>query len=302
MKGWRIVGLLLFNLYLASFWWSPAFADPILVASRNGDVDALAEALAEQPSVDPKSLERPLYFAAQLGHAEAVSMLLSHGANPNTVLDFGGALQKAARGNHVEALEALLNAGADPNNRDRDRELTALHSAAERGALEAAQLLLKHGADVNARNRWGLPPIHLAARKDRQEMIAFLSANGAAALPAAPISADELEVADLELGRISAIMCVQCHQVEPATTAIRNNSLGPSLTNVVGRDIGVVDGFRYSDSLKARGGSWTIQELNSFLTDPPGAIPGTEMEYPLNLTRKERVALIAYLVTLSENE
>ncbi len=38
-------------------------------------------------------------------------------------------------------------------------------------------------------------------------------------------------------------------------------------------------GFNFSAAMKAKGGNWTFEELNKFLTNPRGYIPGTAMTF-----------------------
>jgi cytochrome c len=53
--------------------------------------------------------------------------------------------------------------------------------------------------------------------------------------------------------------------------------------------------------MKGKGGNWSIDELNQFLTNPRGYIPGTNMTFA-GLTRgSERADVIAYLNSLSDN-
>lgn len=289
---------ILFPVCLATFLSQAAMANEVLQAARSGDAEALTAALAQGDPVDAGTLGHPLFFAAQGGHTDAVSVLLDHGADPNTALNFGSALQKAARGNHVDVVNLLIQAGADPNLTAGEREGTPLHDAADRGASEAALALLAQGADVNARNNWGLPPIHLAARKKREEMVVLLEANGARPIQSTPISAEELTAADMGLGRLTAIGCSQCHEIEPGVAPTGNHSHGPSLIGILGRTKGSVEGFPYSDAMKEQLGEWTVEELNRFLADPPGVVPGTDMALSLELGRAEQIALIAYLSEL----
>ena len=61
----------------------------------------------------------PLYWAANSGSSEAVTVLLDAGADPNSCDAKGNApLHRAALRGSPEAVTALLGAGADPNKRD----------------------------------------------------------------------------------------------------------------------------------------------------------------------------------------
>lgn len=57
-----------------------------------------------------------IMLAAYHGHATLVSLLLSHGANPNILNDRGQSpLAGAVFKNEKEVIEALLQGGADPD-------------------------------------------------------------------------------------------------------------------------------------------------------------------------------------------
>ncbi|MGZ3305809.1 MAG: c-type cytochrome, partial [Asticcacaulis sp.] len=91
--------------------------------------------------------------------------------------------------------------------------------------------------------------------------------------------------------------CALCHDV----TSARTVKQGPPLLGVVGRKIGSVPGFGYSETLKnagSKGKAWTPAALNVFLADPQKAMPGTMM--PVNVPDvKKRKAVIAWLGTLT---
>lgn len=92
--------------------------------------------------------------------------------------------------------------------------------------------------------------------------------------------------------------CSLCHDASPAKTTFQ----GPPLFGVVGRKIGSVAGFDYTNALKsagAKGRTWTPAELDRFLTDPAKAMPGTAM--PVSVADpKTRQKIIAYLASLGK--
>jgi cytochrome c len=53
--------------------------------------------------------------------------------------------------------------------------------------------------------------------------------------------------------------------------------------------------------MKAQTGNWTYERLNAFLADPYGRMPGTGMYKGFVMDRTERINLIAYLRTLSDD-
>jgi len=86
--------------------------------------------------------------------------------------------------------------------------------------------------------------------------------------------------------------CKACHSIEPGTIGS-----GPSLAGIVGRKAGSQTGFGYSAAMRAWGKVWTARELDAFLADPTGTIPGTRMVMPVR-NAAQRQAIIAYLETL----
>ncbi|HSQ96400.1 MAG TPA: c-type cytochrome [Croceibacterium sp.] len=87
--------------------------------------------------------------------------------------------------------------------------------------------------------------------------------------------------------------CAACHSTTPGKTII-----GPSLAHVYGRNAGSLAGFQYSDAMKGSGLTWTSSNLDAFLTNPAGKVPGTLMGLAGIKDAAQRKAIIAYLKTL----
>ena len=98
-------------------------------------------------------------------------------------------------------------------------------------------------------------------------------------------------------GRDSAKKCQACHTFSKGEP----NRVGPNLYGVVGRDRAAVAGFNYSAAMKAKGGKWTIEELNAFLANPKAAVPGTSMSFAGLPRGSERADMIAYLNSKSDS-
>jgi ankyrin repeat protein len=297
---WQPWNRVLLALLLAVAFVNGAHGAPLDSAAVAGDVNEVRRLLDDGADANGGGAGTPLYFAAQRGHADVVALLVERGADVNTVTQFGTALQIAARGNQTAIMEMLLRNGADPNLSGGEYGNTPLHDAAERGAIEAARLLLENGADVNSRTKRGHPPIHLATSKGKDEMVALLLEHGAAPMPVEPLAPGELAAADPEEGRLRAEECRGCHALEPGTKP-SGPYPGPDLWNVVGRDKGSVPGYDYSRALGGHEGIWTYEELNRFLADPTGYVPGTNMQVEFEPDRSKRIPLIAYLRNLSDN-
>jgi cytochrome c len=117
-----------------------------------------------------------------------------------------------------------------------------------------------------------------------------------AAAPAQPIEA-LLAKASVEKGQAAAKQCQACHTFAKGEP----NRVGPNLWNIVGSERGEGRGFNFSAAMKAKGGTWTFDELNKFLANPRGYIPGTAMTFA-GLTRDDqRADVIDYLNTLSDS-
>lgn len=87
--------------------------------------------------------------------------------------------------------------------------------------------------------------------------------------------------------------CVACHKINEEA-----NGVGPHLVNVAGREIGSIDGFRYSGALPE--GVWDVEHLNPWLENPSAYASGTSMSYNGVRDREDRAALIAYLIDQTE--
>ncbi len=138
-------------------------------------------------------------------------------------------------------------------------------------------------------------PGYAVAVKEEQQNAG--SKGGEAQKPSEPIEA-LLASASADRGKQVARQCQACHTFEKGGP----NRVGPNLWNIVGSPRGEDrGGFAFSDAMKKKGGKWTYDELNKFLTHPQGYIPGTKMTFA-GLTRdSQRADVIAFLRTQSDN-
>jgi cytochrome c len=118
----------------------------------------------------------------------------------------------------------------------------------------------------------------------------------AKAEPSEPIE-KLLQTASAEKGQAAAKVCQTCHTFEKNGP----NRVGPNLYGIVGDHRGEGrGGFNFSAAMKAKGGTWTYDDLNKFLTNPKGFIPGTAMGFAGIQKDSQRADVIAYLRTLSD--
>lgn len=105
---------------------------------------------------------------------------------------------------------------------------------------------------------------------------------------------------DVEKGKTIFKKCAICHTDEKGAA----NKVGPNLYDIVGKLTAQREGFAYSEAMKKRATenkSWTYEELYRYLYSPKAHVPGTKMAFAGLKNDQDRVDVIAYLRTMSDN-
>jgi cytochrome c len=85
--------------------------------------------------------------------------------------------------------------------------------------------------------------------------------------------------------------CKACHQV--GETA--KNAVAPELNGINGRKAASVEGYTYSDALKASGITWDEANFKEFVKNPKAKVAGTKMVFPGLPKEQEQEDVWAYL-------
>ncbi|MBF9041629.1 c-type cytochrome [Rhodobacterales bacterium LSUCC0387] len=113
-------------------------------------------------------------------------------------------------------------------------------------------------------------------------------------------SSPALSEGDPMAGQAAFRLCAACHMIGDGAI----NRAGPHLDDLMGRPVGGLSDYRYSDTLTEAGNEgelWTEDRLNSFLEDPQGYYRGTRMVFRGISDPNTRADLVAYIVAEADN-
>ena len=156
--------------------------------------------------------------------------------------------------------------------------------------------IIAAGAGVFSRILYS--PKELEENVFKVEVAAVEGGAGAAAEAAVEPIAVRLAAADPAKGQGAVKVCTSCHSFEEGGP----NKVGPNLYGIVGEPIAEGrGGYAFSPALAEKGGEWTYDNLDAFLTSPRGWAPGTKMSFAGMSNPGQRADVIAYLRTLAAN-
>jgi cytochrome c len=130
-----------------------------------------------------------------------------------------------------------------------------------------------------------------------------LDSGGGGSTPSGPpdfgrLFADEAQLTALVTrGERVMAQCRSCHTFEAGGA----NGIGPNLHDAFGRAVASHGGYEYSPAMEGHGGAWDYMALNDFLRSPAQTVRGTKMAFAGLRNDEERVAMIAYLRSISPN-
>ena len=107
----------------------------------------------------------------------------------------------------------------------------------------------------------------------------------------------EFDGANVENGERQALLCKACHSLEKGGV----NMIGPNLFGFFGNRIGTVEGFDYSKAVMEAEFVWTPRALDAWLVQPGRFLPGNRMTFAGVGNADNRLDLIAYLLTVTDD-
>ena len=107
-------------------------------------------------------------------------------------------------------------------------------------------------------------------------------------------SVHSLAECDIEAGKKQFNKCAACHSVEPGVQL-----MGPSLHGLMGREVGSVEGFPFSEAMETANFTWTEDTLDAFIESPMQYLPGTVMPFGGIRKVEQRQALNCYIKQLN---
>eukprot|EP00178_Gracilaria_changii_P005447 TRINITY_DN1897_c0_g1_i1.p1 TRINITY_DN1897_c0_g1~~TRINITY_DN1897_c0_g1_i1.p1 ORF type:complete len:1019 (-),score=148.56 TRINITY_DN1897_c0_g1_i1:8974-12030(-) len=155
---------------------------PMMFAARLGNAEIVGMLISTKASLDFAKADgfTALHLAALNGNTMSCKLLVEGGANCSLPDENGYLpLQLATRHQHFDVVSTLLEAKVDADC-SGPQGLTALHIACFLGDARLIWLLIRSGASVNKINKDKATPLHIAAGREQGRVsMQLLMANGA---------------------------------------------------------------------------------------------------------------------------
>lgn len=90
--------------------------------------------------------------------------------------------------------------------------------------------------------------------------------------------------------------CAACHTTDKGA----GHFVGPNLNGLIGREIGAVEGFKFSRQMRKDKRTWDQALFDQFITDPAAMFSRTRMGFAGIKDTTERNDLFCYLKSLEE--
>lgn len=169
------------------------------------------------------------------------------------------------------------------------------------GILAALALIVGYNSLVlNHGHHDGQPKDGQALIEKEPAPVALATAAATDGAPAPAASGDIatlVAAANVGKGKKLFRRCASCHSSKKGDPP----ALGPNLYGVVGRPLASQAAFAgYSQALKDKGGTWTVEALSEFIASPKLYAPGTKMIFSGIKSEAKRADLLAYIKTLSD--
>jgi len=189
-------------------------------AASNGHMETVEVLLKYGANPTQKGLhnESAIAWAKHKGHQQIVQVL-SEAQNPQPAIAnllLNDTMVKAVKANENFTIDLLLTKGADSNSVDADGR-SALSWAVGNGNLAAIRSLIAHKADINLKDRNGRNALASAVFRQDDQVLDFLLSKGAKPNILSSGVAEGIEVAPLHLACIAK-------NIQLVTTLIRHGA------------------------------------------------------------------------------